>query len=106
MDDRTQKVRIQLPTGVIWAEVEPVGPVTNRRDVAADDEAEPLSIDVVRTAVEGLSRVVQEALAAVKPDKASAEFSLEVGVESGKLTALWVKGSGKANLKITLTWGK
>jgi hypothetical protein len=29
---------------------------------------------------------------------------LGVGVEAGQLTALLVKGSGKANLKITLTW--
>jgi hypothetical protein len=65
-----------------------------------------LSIEVVRVAVEGLSQVVQEAISAVKPDEASVEFSLEIGIESGKLTALWVKGTGKANLKITLTWGK
>jgi hypothetical protein len=106
MDERAQRVRIQLPTGIIWAEAEPIGDTPRRRDVSAQEGIpEPLSIDIVRNAIEGLGQVVQEALAAVKPDKASIEFGLEVGIESGKLTALWVKGSGKANLKITLTWG-
>ncbi len=44
--------------------------------------------------------VVQEA----KPDKASIKFGLEVTLESGKLTTLLVKGSGKGNLEITLEW--
>ena len=47
---------------------------------------------------------VQAALVKVKPAKASVELGLEVGLEAGQLTALLVKGSGKANLKITLTW--
>lgn len=32
------------------------------------------------------------------------EFGLEVALESGQLTAVLVKGSAKANLKITLEW--
>ncbi len=41
---------------------------------------------------------------AAKPDKMSIEFGVEISAEAGELTALIVKGSGKANLKITLTW--
>ena len=41
----------------------------------------------------------------VKPRKASVELGLEVGLESGHLTALLVKGTGTANLKLTLEWG-
>lgn len=107
MSEQTQKTRIQLPTGIIWAEVEPIGEIALRQNVSAiEGIPEPLSIDSVREAIQGLSHVVHEALVAVKPDKATVEFGLEVGLESGKLTALWVKGTGKANLKITLTWGK
>jgi hypothetical protein len=40
----------------------------------------------------------------VQPSKATAEFGIEVGVEPGSVTALLVKGSGKANIKITLEW--
>jgi hypothetical protein len=107
MERQPRLQRVQLPTGVIWAEVEQVGDVPRQRDVSTKEGVpEPLSIDVVRAAIEGLGQVVQEALASFKPDKASVEFGLEVGLESGKLTALWVKGTGKANLKISLTWGK
>jgi hypothetical protein len=105
MESGLQRVPIQLPSGVIWAEAETIGEITGRVDVARISDARPFSIDVIRTAIEGLSHVVQEALASAKPDRATVEFGLEVGVESGKLTALWVKGTGTANLKISLTWG-
>jgi Trypsin-co-occurring domain 1 len=42
----------------------------------------------------------------VQPDKISVKVGIEVAVESGQLTALIVKGSGKANLEITMEWGK
>ena len=48
--------------------------------------------------------MVVTAVQKVAPTKASVEFGIEVAVEPGKVTALWVKGSGKANLKITLEW--
>jgi Trypsin-co-occurring domain 1 len=40
----------------------------------------------------------------IKPDKASVKFGLKVAVESGHLTAVVVKGSGEANLEVTLEW--
>jgi Trypsin-co-occurring domain 1 len=40
-----------------------------------------------------------------KPRRGSVEFGLEIGVESGQLTALLVKGTGTASMKITLEWG-
>jgi hypothetical protein len=48
---------------------------------------------------------MQETLATLKPDKVSVEVGVEVGLESGKLTALFLKGTGSANLKVTLEWG-
>ncbi|MFF7977148.1 CU044_2847 family protein [Streptomyces sp. NPDC007905] len=44
------------------------------------------------------------ALRAVGPDAATVELGFEVGVEPGGLTAVLVKGTGKANLKLTLEW--
>ncbi|MGW4060007.1 CU044_2847 family protein [Amycolatopsis sp. NPDC004747] len=40
----------------------------------------------------------------VKPAKVAVEFGCEVGVESGQLTAILVKGTAKANVKVTLEW--
>lgn len=55
--------------------------------------------------IEGIAATLSETLQRVKPDAATVEFGVEVGIESGNLTALIVKGTGKANLKITLAWG-
>ena len=58
----------------------------------------------LKGAIETVARVVGDVLAKVAPTKATAEFGIELGIESGQLTALIVKGSGKANLKIALEW--
>lgn len=64
-----------------------------------------LSFDEITDALEGIAGSLNAALQKIKPKKASVEFGLEVAVESGKLTALLVKGSGTATLNITLEWG-
>ena len=60
----------------------------------------------VTDTVEGLAKALVTTLKKVKPRAASVEFGVQVGIESGKLTALLVKGTGNANLKITLEWGE
>jgi hypothetical protein len=47
---------------------------------------------------------VQAGLTKVKPAKVTVEFGCEVGMESGQLTAILVKGTAKANLKVTMEW--
>ncbi len=64
------------------------------------------SFDGVTQAIEGIADSLKGTLDRVKPRKASLEFGVEVAVESGQLTALLVKGSGTANLKVTLEWGE
>jgi len=60
----------------------------------------------VTDAIEGIADSVVTTLKKVKPGAASVEFGLEIGLESGQLTALLVKGTGTASLKITLEWGE
>jgi len=67
---------------------------------------ETLSFEGITTAIEEISTAITESLSKAKPSKASVEFGLEVAVEAGRLTALLVKGSGTATLKITLEWGE
>ena len=55
-------------------------------------------------AIEGVADTVKKSLDKIKPSKASVAFGLEFGYESGEITAMIVKGSGKANLTITLEW--
>lgn len=58
----------------------------------------------VQDALEGISKAVQSAVAAAKPDEVTVELGLELAVKSGKLTGLLVEGSGTGSLAVTLTW--
>jgi hypothetical protein len=76
---------------------------------ASDPEANVSIRDVVSfsglvDSIEGIAESMTEALRKAKPDKATVEFGVDVGVESGGLTALLVKGTGTATVKITLEW--
>ena len=64
------------------------------------------SFKEVTDAIEAIAVSVVESFRKIKPHKAGVEFGLEIAVESGQLTTLLVKGSGKANLKITLEWSQ
>jgi hypothetical protein len=103
MDDFTA-VPVSLPNGTLIH----VEATALRRhgdtDVAFQSVKEALKIESIQGAIEGIGQMVVEALHRLAPRKAIAEFAIEVGLESGKLTALWVKGTGKANLKVTLEW--
>ncbi len=63
-----------------------------------------LSFDGVAESIEAVAERVTTALQHVKPDRATVEFGVDVGVESGALTGLIVKGTGNATLKVTLEW--
>ncbi|MCI5144265.1 MAG: hypothetical protein D3923_01765 [Candidatus Electrothrix sp. AR3] len=54
--------------------------------------------------LEGIVSVVNDAIIKVKPKKASVELGIKIGLEAGHLTAMIVKGTGEANLKIVLEW--
>lgn len=54
--------------------------------------------------VETISREVLEALKRVAPTKATVELGFSLGVEAGKLFALFGKASGEASLKVILEW--
>jgi hypothetical protein len=98
-ESRLEKIPVQLPNGtVIKVEVSQMG----REDVAFD--VKPFT--EITDALEGIVGAIAGTLQKVQPDKASVKFGLELAIESGQLTAIIVKGSGKANLEITLEWIK
>jgi len=63
------------------------------------------SFEDLRGPLVAIGKNISAVMEELKPKSASVEFGIEVGVEGGKLTALLVQGAGKANLKITLSWG-
>ena len=56
--------------------------------------------------IEAIAITFRDSLAKIKPRKATVEFGVEIAIESGQLTALICKGSGKANLTISLEWSE
>lgn len=98
-DDRTQTIPVQLEDGTtILVEVTQTG----REDVAN----EASKFKAVTDALGGIVQAIAEPINRARPNKATVKFGMELAVESGKLTAVLVKGSGKANLEISLEWTK
>lgn len=98
-NDRTEFIPVELPNNkIIKVEVARRG----REDVAFD----VLPFEQVTNALEGIVEAIAGTLDKMKPDKATVKFGVEVAFESGGLTAMIVKGSGKGNLEITLEWAK
>lgn len=94
-------VPVRLEDGtIIRIEATPLAP-TSQEDYIG---VEIPSFEEVTNTIRSISKSVVSVWKEVQPKKASVEFALEVGFEPGHITALLVKGSGKANLKITLEW--
>ena len=101
MYTRTDFIPVQLEDGSsIRIQATVLG---GEEDVAAIDKLIPF--EAVTSSIEAISRAISITIQKVKPKKASVEFGIEVGVESGQLHALLVKGTTSGNLKITLEWG-
>jgi len=100
MEEKTRFIEVELENGkVAYVEATVISGV---EAVAFETP----SFKGVTDAIEEISKSIAGVLEKVKPRKASVEFGVEVGLESGKLTALLVKGTGTASMKITLEWGE
>ena len=101
MNNNTEIIPVRISDQVtIMVEATSLG---GEEDVSVTDA---LNFSEVTNAIEAIANSVTETFNRVKPKKAQVEFSLKVGIESGKLTTLLVKGTGEANLKVTLEWGE
>ncbi len=96
-ESRSSTVPVQLPNGAI-VKVEVTHP--GREDVSFD----PKQFQPVADAIEGVVQMIAAPIQKVRPKKATVKFGMELAIEAGQLTAIIVKGSGKANLEITLEW--
>lgn len=78
-----------------------VTPLSGRQPVGI---GEKFDFKEVLSSIKGLTNEIKEFLTISTAQKTTIEFGLEIGVESTGLCALIVKGTGSANLKITLEW--
>ena len=101
MDESTHFVPLKLPNDKV-IQVEVRGRA--EREVSALPEEFKFLPDELSNTISGLAQLVDTAVQQIKPDKVNVEFAIEIGMATGKLTALLVNGSMKGNLKIGLEW--
>ncbi|QLE42602.1 hypothetical protein FD723_20655 [Nostoc sp. C052] len=103
MADKTKIVSFQLSDGkIIKVEVTPIG----EQPVSDETRVFKQATEIIKSIAEDVAVTLKDISETVKPDKFSVKLGLQIGVESGQLTALIVKGTGTANLEITMEWGK
>jgi hypothetical protein len=96
-ESHSDTVPVQLPNGaIVRFEVTQTG----REDVGFDLK----QFQPVADMIEGVVQMIADPIQKARPKKATVKFGMELAIESGQLTAIIVKGSGKANLEITLEW--
>jgi hypothetical protein len=92
-------VPVELPNGAtVRFEVASTG----REKVAFD--VKQFQFQPVADVIEGVVKMIAAPIQKVSPKKATVKFGMELAIESGSLTTVIVKGSGKGNLEITLEW--
>ncbi len=96
LPEHTTKVPVELNGTIVWVEVAQTG----REDVGFDVK----SFKTVTDSIQAIASAITTSLETVKPTKASVKYGLEIGIEQGSLVAAIVRGTGKANLEISLEW--
>lgn len=95
----TERISLELENGrIVQVDVAPTG----RSNVAFDRQAFKEVTETLGGIVDEISTTIHKSM----PTKATVKFGVDVGLESGQLTAAIVKGSSKANLEITLEWDR
>lgn len=111
MEDKTPIAKttvVMVPVKLDEHTIIYVEAVAKESDVLSEQyiDFEIPSFEDVTGAIKSFAKSLAGIWHEIKPSKATVEFGVEVGFEPGKLTAFFVKGSGKGNLKITLEWAK
>lgn len=100
-DDRTTWQPVMLPGDEgrrIYFQVVPLG---GREEVGLLDSIPFAYVTEILTSI---ASAIGDTLEKAKPKKAVVEIGVEFGLEEGKLVALIARGTGKANLKLSLEW--
>jgi hypothetical protein len=100
--DRTEWQSIALPGDAgrrVYIEIVPRG---GREEVGILDA---IPFEHVMELLTSIANGIGDTLEKAKPKKAAVELGVEFGLEAGHLVALIARGTGTANLKISLEWG-
>lgn len=98
MESRTRIIPVKVNNGITV--------MVEAKDFGGEQDVSTLSFQQVTDTIEAVTEAIATSIEKVKPDIATVEIGFDITVKSGKLTTLIVEGSSKANLKLTLQWGK
>lgn len=105
MESETEIVAVELSDGtVVNIEARAIG--GEEELVGAGTQAFKGALNTIKSITNEIASTLQDVKQETGSDKISVKLGLEIAVESGEITALIVKGTGKANLEITMEWGK
>lgn len=96
LPNRTTAVPAELNGTIVWIEIAQ----TELEDVGFEVK----SFKTVTDSIQAIASAITASLEQVKPTKASVKYGLEIRIEQGSLVAAIVRGTGKANLEISLEW--
>lgn len=103
MDFQTEIIPVELSDGtVVKVEATPIG----EQRIAFQSRPFQEAATTIKSIAREIARTIQDIQQEVKPKNFSVTLGLKIAVESGQLTTLIVKGSGEANLEITMEWGE
>jgi hypothetical protein len=86
----------------VYFEATQLGPVEADAEVEVSRDEFDLN-DICET-IGHVATAIGSKLEQLKAKRIVVEFGVEIQAEAGHLTALIVKGTGKANLKVTVEW--
>lgn len=98
MESRTRIIPIKVNNDITV--------MVEAKDLGGEQDVSTLSFQGVTDTIEAVTQAIATSIDKVKPDIATVEIGFDITVKSGKLTTLIVENSAKANLKLTLQWGK
>ncbi|WFB85914.1 MULTISPECIES: CU044_2847 family protein [Streptomyces] len=106
----TRVARVVLPDGTpVWARISGAAELpAPRGQLSFSDtgfaERVEAGVESLHSLVTGVARSLAEPLRAVRPDKVSVQFGIELTAKAGKVVGLLADGETKAGITVTLTW--
>jgi hypothetical protein len=101
--DEVVRLQVQVNESALAQAVD-ADPERNVSILGRRKDQKPFELDDVGRSIASIAQTVTGALVQIAPDEAEVEFGVDIGVESGQLTSLLVKGTATATLKVRLLW--
>jgi dGTP triphosphohydrolase len=102
MPETTRNVLVELSDGtLLQVETRIIG---EQKVSSISKQSLKQAMSQIKSLASDLAYNLQDIKQDLKPSKVSVKVGIELAYETGQLTTILVKGSGKTNLEITFEW--